>query len=37
MLTEEYEAAAGYFRQAEKAGIREAGEALEELGKRNDE
>lgn len=37
MLTEEYETAAGYFRQAEKAGIREAGEALEELGKRNDE
>ncbi len=36
MLTEEYDAAADYLRQAEKAGIHEAEEALEELRKRND-
>mgnify|MGYP000099957888 len=35
MLTEEYETAAGYLREAEKAGIREAGEALEQLQKQN--
>ena len=35
MLTEEYETAAGYLQEAEKAGIREAGEALEQLQKRN--
>lgn len=35
MLTEEYETAAGYPQEAEKAGIREAREALEQLQKRN--
>ena len=35
MLTEEYETAAGYLQEAEKAGIREAGEALEQLQKQN--
>ena len=35
MLTEEYETAAGYLQEAEKAGIREAREALEQLQKRN--
>ena len=35
MLTEEYETAAGYLQEAEKAGIRETREALEQLQKRN--
>ena len=35
MLTEEYETAAGYLQETEKAGIRETGEALEQLQKRN--